>query len=479
MPDDARPIANPPVEMVPDYWPSDRRDTPHPARTIHGLFAVLGMLLLWIAPKRIGASLAASGWRAAVVAHVLAMALGGGLILWAEMCNPLWSTRSMPLWQVRALPPAVNVGQLPWSDWVRGPFAALAFWAHRSGIGAGGFARVLLSVLGVEISAVLVAVGLMPLAAAGEGAGRLFGRCLRLTWWSTTLMIPLGIRWMVDPAIRPILGLPPGWHPFDYIGLSVFGWWWLSILLRSTRRYAGPAEGPAWTPRTPRCESCGYTISHLPRTTNCPECGRPVAESLPEHRSPPAFARADGFIKVVRTYGSTLHQAVTDSRFFRHLACHTGHGRARTFFLLTCLVNSLLVFIATFGFEGRISRKDTFLGHVVADAIIAATVCFVLQLLVCGILAALISALARRPMQTVNVMVFYTLSTFVIWSVGVLTLSGAAFLCLDLNRTYLPATLGVAVAVLTAIALAVLAVGTYTTLRAMRLAVRDTRYANA
>lgn len=480
MPDDAHPMGDPPVEMVPEYWPSARSDTPRPARTIHGLFALPGFLLLWIVPKRVGASLAASGWRAAIGAHVLAMALGGGLILWAEMYNPLRSTRPVPPWQSRSIPLSVGVGQLPWSDWVRGPFAALALWAHGSGIGAGGFARALLILLGIEASVALVAVGLMPLAAAGEGAARLFGRCLRLTWWSTTLMIPLGIAWLMHPVIRPKLGLPPGWHPFDYICLSAIGLLWLSILLRSTRSYAGPAEGPAWTPRTPRCESCGYTIAHLPRSGNCPECGRPLIDSLPEHRSPPAFGEANGFINGVRAYGNTLHQVIFEPRFFSHLAIHTTHRRARTFFLLTCLINSLLVFAATFGFEGRTPPKKAILLQPVADAVTAASVCFGIQMLLAGLLAALISAVRRRPMQAAGVVVFYSQSTLLMWGVGLAALPWAGYLLeplLDRCPTNVAATSGAVIVM--AIALTPFVLGTYGTLRALRRGVRDSRYANA
>ncbi|MCH7702399.1 MAG: hypothetical protein IID37_12005 [Planctomycetes bacterium] len=482
MPDDAHPMGDPPVEMVPEYWPSACSDTPRPARTIHGLFALPGFLLLWIVPKRIGASLAASGWRAAIVAHVLAMALGGGLILWAEMYN--WSSLSASFWAPSWAPnvnrPIVSIGQLPWTDCVRGPFAAWALWAHESGIGAVGFARVLLIVLGVEACAVLVAVGIMPWAAAGEDVLRLFGRCLRLTWWSTTLMIPLGIAWLMHPVIRPILGLPPEWHPFDYIALSGIGLLWLSILLRSTRRYAGPAEGPAWTPRTPRCESCGYRISHPPHAGNCPECGRPVVDSLPEHRSPPAFGEANEFINGVRAYGATLHQVVFEPRFFSHLAIHTAHRRARTFFLLTCLINSLLVFVATFGFEGRIPPKQAILLQVVADAVTAASVCFGIQMLLGGLLAALISAVSRRPMQSAGVMVFYAQSTLLMWGVGVAALPWAGYRSsawLDRYPTNIAAASGAVIVM--AIALTPFVLGTYGTLRALRRAVRDTRYANA
>lgn len=465
--------------VVPEHWPSARSDAPCRAWAIHGLFALPGMLLLWIAPKRVGASLAASGWRAAVVAHVLAMALGVGMSIWAELYNPLWSTRSANSW-LSGIPRSIaSAAQLPWSEWVRGPFAALASWAHRSG--AGGFAQVLLTVLGVEAAAVLVAVAIMPLASAGEGAARLFGRCLRMTWWSTTVMIPIGIAWLMDPMIRPTLGLPPYWHPVDYIGLSVVGLLWLFILLRSTRRYPGPAEGPAWTPCTPRCESCGYTISHLPDTTNCPECGRPVADSLPERRSPPSFARASGVVSSIRAYATTLYRAMLDRRFFAGLAVHRGYARARTFFLVTCTVNAALVFICVMETEGLFwLQRNTMLGHIAADAIASASVLFAAHVLGGGIVTVVVAGAGRRPLRPTSVATFYALSGLPLISAGVAVLVWVGIVIgTGLYHQWPAWIIDLTSSLIATIAVISVGFGLFLTQRALRLAVRDTRFANA
>lgn len=48
--------------------------------------------------------------------------------------------------------------------------------------------------------------------------------------------------------------------------------------------YVGPASGPGFQPRRPRCEDCGYLIGGLPTESNCPECGLAVLDSLPSGR---------------------------------------------------------------------------------------------------------------------------------------------------------------------------------------------------
>jgi len=115
--------------------------------------------------------------------------------------------------------------------------------------------------------------------------GWLFGRCLRLSWWSTTILIAVGVVWMLASRAG-------GWSPLARGGQvhqlaigSAGAIWWLMVLLRSGCRYSGPADGPGWQPRRPRCEGCGYPIVGLPTSSNCPECGRAVAESLSGMRS--------------------------------------------------------------------------------------------------------------------------------------------------------------------------------------------------
>jgi hypothetical protein len=371
------------------------------------------MIPLWFSPKRVGASLAASGWRAAIAAHIATLAVGWGLILWAEtyfMPN-LFAARRSVLW--------VEVGapQMTWSECLRGPLAAWASGLHGATAGPGGWTQPLLTFAGIEVGAVLLAVAMMPFAAAGERTRRLFGRCLRLAWWSTTMMILLGIGWLLDPLWRRLLALPDEWHPVDFAGLGLFGVWWLVVLLRSGYRYVGPAEGPAWQARTPRCEKCGYEIVGLPLTTNCPECGRPVKESLPERRTVPAFAAAKTWADSVRAFWPTVRAAVTDQTFFDRLAVRRGHVPARTLFLLVCVLNAVIVFLGLLAFQWFFGDRLASANRL-AYATAAACSWFVAQVLLGGFSASLLALVTRRTMQPVAVGFFYALCPTVLITAG-------------------------------------------------------------
>jgi len=371
------------------------------------------MVLLWFLPKRVGAALAASGWRAAVAAHLAALAVGWGLIIWAEagfVSNPLAP------WQSR-LGVETRTSQMTWSEWLRGPLIAWAIGLHFDKTGPGGWTQPLLAFAEIEVGVVLLAVAMMPFAAAGERAGRLFGRCLRLTWWSTTMMVPLGVGWLAEPSWQRVLGRPNEWDPVDYAALGLFAMWWAFVWLRSGYRYAGPAEGPAWQARTPRCEKCGYAIVGLPVTTNCPECGRPVAESLPDRRTAPALATAETRAGCIRTFWPTVRAAVFDKTFFDRLAVHRDHARARTFCLTVCLVSAVTVLLGVAVVEAAFVH-DPMLGHPLADATILACACFLGLVLSSGLAAALGSAVGRRPLQPVAVATFYALAPLIVVAIG-------------------------------------------------------------
>lgn len=418
-------------DLIPAEWPPVRTDVPSPVWTIRGVLALPGMILLWFSPKRAGASLAAAGWGAAVAAHLLGLALGIGLIVWAESfhsLNPFATHLTRSFGFMESSYPAVEMSPYEYS---RGPFAALALTAHESSAGVGSLGPFVLTFMGIEFGLLVVAVAMMPFAAAGERASLLFGRTLRLTWWSTTLLIPLGIAWLVEPVMREWVGLPSGWHAVDYAALALFSMWWVFVLLRSGYRYAGPPNGPAWEVRRPRCESCGYTIAYLLHSTRCPECGRPVTQSLPDRRQQPPLSVTASFAETFRTFWPTARATVSGRSFFDRLSVCRGHDRARTFFLVTSILNALLLFmgIAALGF---LVGGDVFTRNMLAGAVVASCAWMFFEVFLAGILAVIFAAAGRRPLRPTAVTAFYALASlrplivlllgvlFALWPVAVI-----------------------------------------------------------
>ena len=468
------------ADAVPTHWEASRTDVPRPPWTVRGLGSLPGMILLWFQPARVGASLAAAGWRTAIAAHVLGVLIGSGMII---VVGSLPALNPFPRSQRFGVTVSHDIGDPPmtWSETVRLPFAASVSLVHEGLAQTGGVVRSLLILAASEVGVVLLAVAMMPFAAAGEPAGRLFGRCLRLTWWSTTMLIPVSLGWLVDPAWRYKLGLPSEWHPADTMVLMIFGMWWLVVFVRSGYRYAGPADGPAWRARTPRCERCGYTITGLPRSTACPECGRPVAESLPENRSEPAFAAEGTRLGAVRAFGRTLHSAILNGAFFDRLAVRSGHAHARKFFLVVCGFNAAVVFVALVVLARADDGPDVLpLAKVLEVATVAAGVWLFGQVLLAGLMASIASGIARRSLQPAAVATFYALAAFVPLTVG------PAFLALTLSRlAQLADRVGTSVAMTACFSL-LLAVGLVACGLALVVAVRNavraivrTRFANA
>ncbi len=403
------------ARTVPASWPAVRDDTPEPVWTIGGLPAVVMMPLMWVSPKRMGPRLAAAGWWAAVAAHLVALVIGLGFIAWGE--DVAWQQRP---WVFRAGPMAGTRGPVPppnftvW-EFVRLPAAALVIHIHGATSRGGSVVPYVAGFVGFELAVLLIAVVMMPFGAAGERAGLLCGRCLRITMWSCSALIPVGIGWTLSAHYRHHLGLPAEWTSWDFLALTVAGGWWLVILSRSLYRYAGPADGPAWERRVPRCESCGYRISHLALTGCCPECGRPIERSIAGRRKPPAFATADTAGRAFVGFFSTLKGALCDREFFDQLVVRSGHARARAFFLRLVFLNTavlcFLLLLGGFGHRGPIP-----LGHTWAGLSVCAFAVGVPQIMGAGLVTVVVALLGRRPILPTAITVFYGCSLLVVLS---------------------------------------------------------------
>lgn len=398
--------STPTDEMVPDVWPPITREAPSQTLRIRGIIALPGMVLLWFMPKRVGVCLAGAGWRAAIVAHLLSLTLGFGLICWMEDFFPIHGTLPGTMFYRETHPfPEMTVGEL-----LRLPFASLVISVHGGTVTTAGVIRFLTKLGGFEIALVIVALAMMPYAAAGESARRLFGRCLRLTWWSSTIVIPIGIGWLLGPWFRRTFGLSNAWHPIDFMLLAMMGVWWLLVLLRSGYLYAGPAEGPAWEPRTPQCESCGYNIARLTTKGRCPECGRPIADSLPERRTTVSPIRPGRF-GLLSLFWRTLNTVFQDKTFFDRLPVQNGHSRARAHFLFVCAICAFLACVSipfavlAFGMGLDVGSENEF-----ADLLSFGCATFFGLVLVGGMISLGVSAIGRRPILPSAVASFYALS---------------------------------------------------------------------
>lgn len=286
---------------VQTHQPAMRRDRPSCADAVPAWLVLPAAMLFWIQPKRLGAPLAASGWRLALTGYLFALVTAFGLTVWADSFAEFTWCRVpgyVPA-EVQVVTP--NVAS---SEVIRAPYASLISVIHHDSSSGVSSLLTWAGLVGLTGAGVLAsALLLLPWAAAGEPLGRLFGRCLRLAMWSSTiaipytvsrLLLPLAVYWWThQPSldaggfIRPQLFIEGTYvrpdQSADWVGHGLKAaclLWYLFVLLRSGVRYAGPVEGPAWQPRRTRCCRCEYILSGLPRSGQCPECGTAVAESI-------------------------------------------------------------------------------------------------------------------------------------------------------------------------------------------------------
>jgi hypothetical protein len=89
---------------------------------------------------------------------------------------------------------------------------------------------------------------------------------------------------------------------------------------------------PRLAPRVPEmtdllCEACGYVLKGLPDSGRCPECGTPIADSIGNHRQPPAWESAErwGFLR------TSVEVLFRPTHFYRTLAVRGSVPAARRF----------------------------------------------------------------------------------------------------------------------------------------------------
>lgn len=333
--DDIDQAAKSDVPCVADQLPPTA-DPPDSARPISFW---RGLLCFWLQPRTLGPHLAAGSWQSAITAHFVAPLLAAlihGDILFRQLgflpetpAAPMGSGEPVGFREQAAeliLNMATETAAMPAINWVV-PALLLAL------------------VPGVELVILIVGVLLMPWAAAGDSGWSVWRRSVKLLYWCTGIVIPVAL------IVRFLRFLASSASPLDqyytwYVELPFIVAWTVAFLLilhagrmivLGLARYVGPPGGPAFAPREPRCDECGYLIIGLPLESKCPECGLAVRESLPGgRRSLPRWCvvqlRPGGFAEILRLQAA----AIFDRSWFRRLAVHSGLSAARHFWWGTC-----------------------------------------------------------------------------------------------------------------------------------------------
>ncbi|MBN2560579.1 MAG: hypothetical protein JXQ75_06585 [Phycisphaerae bacterium] len=294
------------------------------------------LLLFWILPKRYGPYLAAGSFRRAFAAHSLSL-IASLIVALAASWGPIGATfHSFRSGEIRV--------QL--ATWILdlAEQSTRTRWSWLSAVVVTGcvpLAELLLVVLGTAV---------MPFAAGGDHAFSVWKRSVKNAYWSTTILLPASL--LAAAAMR--LGFHAGVFDSrlvlsDDVALAIassactaaalFIVLLLRALLVGAHRYVGPPDGPAFAPREPRCDDCGYLIVGLPLASRCPECGLLVEDSLPGGRRKPTAWQQDqfrprGFAELLRLQWAVLR----GNRVFRRIPVQRDIAAARHFWWGTWIV---------------------------------------------------------------------------------------------------------------------------------------------
>ena len=234
-------------------------------------------------------------------------------------------------------------------------------------------------VLVIETGFGLLALMLLPWGDAKAPVGPLCRQALRTVWLHTGHLVLAGAVYGSLQVLCDNLLRPEWWYPHILVNspqsratVTLLKWlgdnhgyllviafaavaiWYLWALLRAMTTPLLPAE----TSRPPRCEACGYNLSHHDISARCPECGRPVVQSL-----------GDGLRSIVPwgPYGSTARRtgfwrATLDAwfrpeTFFMGVSAWRGLGSAGRFLLNHMLLTAAGFVAAIIGADQILSRE--------------------------------------------------------------------------------------------------------------------------
>jgi hypothetical protein len=168
-------------------------------------------------------------------------------------------------------------------------------WHQDAAMGWFGIAELIavLIAAGTIVLLALAALLNLPLVHATGHVGRSYGRSFRaatsLLWPATLLTLVAGS--LLVPRIlasRHVVEWPSAAFvpPRVVLAISVFYSLPLLVVWLRCAAAAGRSTEPA-DDEPPRCEYCGYDLTHQPEERRCPECGSAIDDSLDEARSRP------------------------------------------------------------------------------------------------------------------------------------------------------------------------------------------------
>lgn len=310
---------------------------PEPARRI-SFFRALA--LFWLLPKRYGPHLAAASFKRALAAHLIASLvfalLMGFVAVFVQSEEPkAWFELS--LWREQLAAFILEMASFTsGSDWS---------WAYALMV-MGGIPL-------AEVGLLALATVVMPFAADGDRASSVWKRSVKNVYWCTSFLMPGSAL----AALIYVLGNRSS-NPFAgsagelvlLLAAILAAVLLLILLMRAVlvgaHRYVGPPDGPAFAPREPRCDECGYLIIGLPLDSKCPECGLPVSDSLPGGRRRPSHwqeheMKPRGFVEAAWMQWVIIR----DCTFLRRLPVQSGLGSARHFWWATWALMVLLMLL--------------------------------------------------------------------------------------------------------------------------------------
>ncbi len=339
-------------DFVPEAWPAPAEPATVETRPISWLLFPFTPVLIVLRPTAIGVRLARSSWPKAVLAHLMsllaiwAMAVAVEVIL-DDSFTGQWSSYTSR-WRFES----VSWERLTPGEKLRFPFAAVVTTLY-DGPGDIDAATVGIAAASAHGGCWLIALLAMPLFAICERPRKLFGRCLKLSLWSTVCFAPamaVGAIFFVAAA-TDVPGRWDDWLRTVVVDKVVASGlvllfvvpWWFGVLTRLAARPPQPASSSGWAPPPPRCGGCGYTIIGLPTRGRCPECGRAVSDSMPDARRPPAWVAAKRVWRRPFAYVKTARDVWRDPRFFDTLAVRCPTHDAARFAVWTCALAGALL----------------------------------------------------------------------------------------------------------------------------------------